>query len=319
MIDIVFSIPIHERFEVVVDQIINFRHFNPNCGFVFHLSQGFDYKNSKLSKSEFLDICSEIGGIYINPHSLRTGLYDIIQAHISNYRFVSQQTEFRAFCMAASNEMFIKPGLAKLINSYDCCVSFQDKNHERTKKTRLAREDSDLLDMTYCKNPDNIRYSQIEGTFYKNELFKKLVDIIEENYDYTNMKIAHAREEVYFSTVLYGLIKEGYSVSICDIPYTWMNWSNGLKVNISDIKTLLSECPDKYCVKRVDRVLDDHVRNYIILASGYKKTRLRYLQNHNLKPIWQIYFIDQISKLKHYIKHNVLSPIYDFFTKNKNK
>ena len=36
---VAFSIPAHEKFEVIVDQITNINHFNPNCAIVLHISK----------------------------------------------------------------------------------------------------------------------------------------------------------------------------------------------------------------------------------------------------------------------------------------
>ena len=84
---IVFSIPIHEKFEVVLDQTLNYLTLNADCAIVYHISQGFDEKNSKISRLEFESIISQYNGVYINPTSVRTGFGDIIQAHIINYIF----------------------------------------------------------------------------------------------------------------------------------------------------------------------------------------------------------------------------------------
>ena len=106
--NIVFSIPIHEKLEVVIDQIINFFYFNQNCAIVFHISQGFNYKQSGLSLEEFKERIAQIGNVYINPESVRTGRDDIIQAHLSNFKFVYSFLEFDFFSLCASNELLLK-------------------------------------------------------------------------------------------------------------------------------------------------------------------------------------------------------------------
>lgn len=54
MINNVISIPVHERAEVVIDQICNYKFFCPDCGIVLHISNGFNWKESLLSEEEFL-------------------------------------------------------------------------------------------------------------------------------------------------------------------------------------------------------------------------------------------------------------------------
>ncbi|WP_295095950.1 hypothetical protein, partial [Ruminococcus sp.] len=124
--NIVFSIPIHEKFEVVLDQIINFFHFNPDCAIVYHISQGFNYKTSQLSKEEFVKAIDIIGNVYINPESVRTGGADIIQAHLSNFKYIASVVDFVFFSMCSSNELFIKAGLTGFVNDHDCGIEFLD-------------------------------------------------------------------------------------------------------------------------------------------------------------------------------------------------
>lgn len=48
MLKLLFSIPIHERLEAVVDQIVNIQSLNEDAGVVLHLSLGYEEKNRKL-------------------------------------------------------------------------------------------------------------------------------------------------------------------------------------------------------------------------------------------------------------------------------
>lgn len=55
---IYISIPVHEKPEVIVDQLCNFERFFPSAKIVLHLS-----KNANFSVQEFLD--------YINANQIR--------------------------------------------------------------------------------------------------------------------------------------------------------------------------------------------------------------------------------------------------------
>ena len=59
---ILFSIPVHEKLEVVLDQLINIRTLNPDICVVLHLSPVFDYVHSALSLDEFKCIINNMGG-----------------------------------------------------------------------------------------------------------------------------------------------------------------------------------------------------------------------------------------------------------------
>lgn len=122
MYDIVFSIPVHEKLDVVLDQIYNINFFNKNCAVVLHISQTFNYEGSLLTREKFDKIVAQLGNVYINPDSLRTGAFDIIQAHISNFYYMNQTEDFLYFSMLSSNELFIKPGLFSHISDYDCGI-----------------------------------------------------------------------------------------------------------------------------------------------------------------------------------------------------
>lgn len=59
---ILFSIPVHEKLEVVLDQLMNVFTLNPDSGVILHLSPVFDYHNSIISLSQFNSIIREIWG-----------------------------------------------------------------------------------------------------------------------------------------------------------------------------------------------------------------------------------------------------------------
>lgn len=82
---ILFSIPVHEKPEVVLDQINNFLHFNPDCCIVLHISSGFRFDSDHISEDGFFSALGDIDRVYVNPNRLRSGLEDIIQCHISNF------------------------------------------------------------------------------------------------------------------------------------------------------------------------------------------------------------------------------------------
>lgn len=74
---IVFSIPVHEKFEVIVDQIININHFNPNCAIVLHLSKKFDYTGTAMSEEQFRQIVNSFENVFINENRLDTVYFNI--------------------------------------------------------------------------------------------------------------------------------------------------------------------------------------------------------------------------------------------------
>lgn len=106
---IIFSIPVHEKYEVILDQCLNFHFFNPNSGIVLHFSKGFNAQSSQIDKNTFDKAIEKLDYVFINPYSVRTGWYDIIQAHISNFEFILKNNiDFDYFSLCASNELFLE-------------------------------------------------------------------------------------------------------------------------------------------------------------------------------------------------------------------
>ena len=101
MYTICFSIPVHEKLEVVLDQCYNIHYYNPKSAIILHFSSGFNYSGSAIKKEEFEKIVEGLGYVYINPKSVRTNLYDIIQAHLSNFNYARNEIEFSFFTLLA--------------------------------------------------------------------------------------------------------------------------------------------------------------------------------------------------------------------------
>ena len=53
---LMFSIPVHECPEIIIDQIINYKFYNPDCGFILHISKTADLKWDNISEKDFMRI-----------------------------------------------------------------------------------------------------------------------------------------------------------------------------------------------------------------------------------------------------------------------
>ena len=271
MLNIIFSIPIHQRFEVVLDQIYNFRHFNPNCGIVFHLSQGFDEAGSALSKDEFLSIVEKIGNVYINPTSVRTGFADIIQAHISNFEYVKDCVDFDFFAVCASNEAFVRSGLYDYIRDFDC--GFSSCPIKKASDWRFGDwlfQDEKLLSYVNNTEAKILNFTKPEGQYYKKNLFLDICTKIKGFYDYNVMPFAYPREEVYFSTIACNMNAAQQSLKIGDI-FTYSAYHFAFLWDVSRIECnrVSSGRYPFFSVKRVDRSINDNIRIYLREKFGY--------------------------------------------------
>lgn len=281
MYNLMFSIPIHEKLECVIDQILNIRSLNPNSAIVLHMSENFNYSGSQISWEKFKSITEKWGGIIINPISVRTGNYDIIQAHVENFNWVKDKVDFKYFCMLASNELFIKEGLYEYIKDYDCGFDLHnDTDLNNTWQAGIqAHKDMDLNLMLQEIHGSKIMGSQIERSFYCKSLFSKIADLITKHYDWKNMKMAYAREEVYFSTIAYNLMQKD-SIKVLDRGmFTWIPWERKYTMNVRlrEIDYLINRDTQFYSVKRVERNINDCVRAYIRQLYGYYADEVKYI------------------------------------------
>ena len=315
---ILFSIPVHEKLEVVLDQIANIFTLNKDCGIVLHFSPVFDYANSAIDKDTFIKKIeaynSNSGGVFLNPQSVRTGFFDIIQAHIANFRYVSTVAEFEYVALLASNEIFVKPNLYDHIKKFD--VGVNDGIIPVTSKTgtgKGAHKDKDLKNIIKSINTNDIYWSQIEGSYYKSEIFDSICDVIDKHFDYKTIDKddLYAREEVYFPTVFWGLYKGSDTIKVDKKGmFTFVPWQRvGISVNIGEAIWHSKNESDIFCIKRVARKLEDPVRSYIRQKYNYSdffglsnlvcRYPLLYIQIRDMYRRIQLKYIDRIkTKLK---------------------
>ena len=288
---IVFSILVHEKWDVVLDQVINYLTLNSGCAIVLHRSQKFNNSESKLSEDSFFEAISQIGDVYINPTSVRTGLYDLIQAHVSNFDYMRDLVDFEFFVPSASNEYFILPNVYDYLKGYDCGFGFEkEKNYDKWSHYAGAKNDPDMKNIIQAAGGYRILGSQIEGSFYSKSLFSRIAAIIDEYYHFELMSIRYAREEFYFSSIVDGFIHAGEAINLLEgKPFTRIDWSRDLTLSIRLFEVRRWMIDKKYyCVKRVDRVFNAAIREYVRKAYGYDNELARYvpLRSRSDIAIW---------------------------------
>jgi hypothetical protein len=299
MVHFIYSLPAHEKIEVLVDQINNTNKFNSRFSIqiVLHLSHRF-----VLSTSE-IEMLATLPNVLINPERLLTGFMDgsLYEAHLSNITFVfSQQIEFGHIIFLASNMMFVKQmfGLKSdfIGSSHDAIL------HKGWYQGWMAIRDSNI-------NHFHLYGCQIEGLFISGALLVKMYpylkkisykhlftnsDVVKRNSFWAKVfrqfrkkrfskwantdyplkpkkwltfgilpfaRIAYATEEVYFSTIA-KLFEKEFVFSRKEISF--QDWKNSNIVSIESVIWLRDTGQTDYvCTKRVDRVYDDPIRTYI--------------------------------------------------------
>ena len=272
MYKIVFSVPVHESPESIIDQIINYSEFNRDCAVILHISGMFSYKNSRYTKETFEEELKRFPNVYINPNHLRTGYADIIQAHISNFHYAESIIDFEYFSIGASNDLFVKKGLYDLMKNYDAGYNRKHtiKNvdwvwheacfHDRPLEEMVRRYGGDMSSVLIC---------QIEGCFYKKWIFERIADIIQEHYNFKeydfrnrDKKKTFPREEVYFSTLTELVFPEA-EVLYANYAFVAFDIRVSHIPKLSDIKKYSEDGSNIFNVKRINRTLNDPFRAYI--------------------------------------------------------
>ena len=108
--DLLFSIPVHERQDIVNNTIENIFNFNPNCKIILHINKNFNDFNKKLSNYH---------NLYFNQTNInyKKG-HDLLAYHVSNFNYcLNNNLEFNYFIFCASNELYIKHGAINYIKA----------------------------------------------------------------------------------------------------------------------------------------------------------------------------------------------------------
>lgn len=267
---LLISIPIHERLEVVIDQILNVKYCADGSAIVIHFSPSYKDKNSCITKSDFMSIVNQFNFVFVNPESVRTGMDDIIQAHMSNYEYAKTQCDFEYFCICASNESFIKKGVYEYVNQYDA-GTFQ-RDIEGWIYEKELTEDSDLQDFLKKNQVKRIMATYPEGQFFRSDIMDIIHNQIKSFYDYNHILSVYPRDEIFYATLV-GHLKDRDKTLKVGTPYTYSAYHLTHLWNVTRIRIAFSLCynPTIYSAKRVDRYINDSIRVYLRQKLGYQK------------------------------------------------
>ena len=200
---ILVSVPVHEKPEVLLNQVQNFRRFLPDSIVVAHISKEFyeRYSDGNLHGTK---------NLLVNPEHLSTSWGNIIQAHLSNFAFARKTLDFDFFLLHSSNDMYIRHGAEKYIEGLDAGF-----NHRIVREGSFwwpadaAVEDERLSRIMKKCGTTEIVASQVEGSFYRADLMERIFDMISGEFDSKAETEKYTREEIWFSTVAASVCKDG--------------------------------------------------------------------------------------------------------------
>ena len=270
--NILFSLLVHENNDIVRLTIASIQKNVKNCVIVIHKSMQF---------TDFDQTISEIPKVYVNDISYTT-VHGASQfgLHCQNYLFaVHRKLDFTHFCIAHTSEMFVKPGIEELIAKSPYSLWYNRATMPRNMQWHpmLYANQIGIFDNIV---PDRSWYlgSLIEGTWIIKEIMDKIVDYARRNPRTLSDMPGWTFEEVAFPTLLnwFGderVVEEPYNaffdknLETSDVDKIvngepvelWaMNCWNKSSVPI------LSDGSKKFSVKRLNRDINDPVRQHII-------------------------------------------------------
>lgn len=260
---ILFSIPVHEKPEVVENQIQNFLKYNPGASILLHISK--QMPSEEVAQIKQLPLTYP--QVFINPQQLYTSWADGCQfkIHLSNFQYaLNHHIPFHYIALHASNDLFIQYGLQEYLLNHDAGFDqWTPLQHNPVAQQKVNLEKHLFFRRLMKKyHLSTVIPSQLEGTFYhrnaieilcqrltpkntfdfpylfsigyhsKNSIRYKLFSFIEKVLRNLNITVIHPNplEEVIFPTFAADKIQNPRN-----FPYCYVNWANGLNISKEEI------------------------------------------------------------------------------------
>jgi hypothetical protein len=267
----VVSILAHEKPEIIRDQVENLRHFLPEAAVVLHLHVNFDWGGP-------IQDLSAIEGVFINPNSVPTFWGNLHHAHHANFHHARSLFEFEYFLLHSSSDLFIKKGAPGYLSQYDAGVSFVAPQTDWGAPL-FAEGDPVFQKICQQSGAKELWCSQVEGTFYKREVFAEMVAIIERHFDYRKT-LPYVHEEIYYPTIASSLnINIGHPYLLREDKQNLPKFDRELVDMIRagqlpdhrvkrwklgrEVDSLVWRGEHIYAMRPIPRVLDHPVRSYV--------------------------------------------------------
>jgi hypothetical protein len=208
------SLLVHEKPEVILDQLENFKRFAPGCVVVMHLSQGF------TPPDEFLDAVKKLGDVRINPVSVPTNKVNLLCPHLENIKLIFDLEPDPEDLLAfhASNDLLVRPGLIDYIQP--CTAGYfkdgiLDSKRDSSSAAKI-QADKDFMDLLTRLQIKTIIWSQVEGAFFKIRHLRQAVEWIDGSGMDMRVKRGYFAEEVILPTLIHKMI--GMDSNPCVVP-----------------------------------------------------------------------------------------------------
>lgn len=214
---IYISIPVHEKPDVIINQLLNFNKFIA-AKVILHVSLSASFAKEELEKKLTASGLHE--HVIINPNSVKTAWGSIINAHISNIDYLSSIgiVDSDKVIFHSSNDMLVKHGLDEYLadKSYLFHTRYVDRPGYWWPTSVAIERDTGFHKALARIGSGRIVASQIEGSMYEFGLLKEICAVLKRYSVVENSNCFYPREEFYFSSIAYAL-----GARPCSSPYIY--------------------------------------------------------------------------------------------------
>jgi hypothetical protein len=244
---ILFSLPVHERPDIVRGQIENINYFCPGSVICLHLSAG-----AAALADEFRRAC-DFPNVLFNPVSLETVWSGgLMHVHVSNFlHAIGAGSDFTKVMLISSNELFVKHGLADYVSRFQ--IGAQMEVYDGANDWGVFRPDflqSALMQKFIASLGLPLFFGgQAEGQFASREIFGLLARLFTESFPMA--PVGFPIEEVILPTVAARHAMLNVNVAL---PVTLANYCNNLEIT-PDVVEKVRAGKGAVFAKRVPRAL----------------------------------------------------------------
>lgn len=236
---ILFSLPVHERPDILENQLSNIRKFCPRSTVMVHLSSS----TPSIEIPGFERAC-DMENVILNPIRRETKHGSgLLHVHIQNFFYAEElNIIYDRICLISSNEMFIRSGAEQVMMEYQ--AGSQMEIFDRTANWHLFRNDlleflkeKKFLDTFFEKLSFPIYFGgQAEGQYYNKKIFYEIAKMY--NRFLPMGPAGFETEEVIPPTVaaILGII--GNNIGL---PITFCDYTTNFKFSENDVLRIRSE------------------------------------------------------------------------------
>lgn len=170
-----FSLPVHERPDVVADQLTNIRRFCPEAIVCVHVSRSYDGDMAPFSA------LARTPGVLLNPRRFEVlrgrGLFHV---HVANFMHArAAHPEIGRICLISSNELLVRAGVSDYLGAHDAGAQFEMFDPATDWQVFRKRPDTlpEIAALLRLLDLPVIFGGQSEGQFYDSDLFFEIAQV----------------------------------------------------------------------------------------------------------------------------------------------